>query len=38
MGLEVVGNTPQEFSAFLKEDYEKWGKIIEASGTSIESK
>lgn len=38
MGLEVVGNTPKEFSAFLKEDYQKWGKIIKASGTTIESK
>lgn len=38
MGLEVVGNTPQEFASFLKADYDKWGKIIKASGTTIESK
>lgn len=37
MGLEVVGNTPEEFAAFLKEDYMKWGEIIEASGTTIDS-
>ncbi len=38
MGLEVVGNTSQEFSAFLEEDYKKWGKIIKASGTRIDAK
>jgi len=38
LGLEVVGSTPTEFSLLLKDDYAKWGKIIKASGTTINSK
>jgi tripartite-type tricarboxylate transporter receptor subunit TctC len=28
MGFEIVPNTPQEFSAFLREEHARWGKII----------
>ena len=28
MGFEIVPNTPQEYSAFLREEHARWGKII----------
>jgi tripartite-type tricarboxylate transporter receptor subunit TctC len=28
MGFEIVPNTPQEYSAFLKQEHARWGKII----------
>ena len=32
LGLQVVGNTPQEFAAIVKNDVEKFRKIIIESG------
>ncbi|MGE5526548.1 MAG: tripartite tricarboxylate transporter substrate binding protein [Rhodospirillaceae bacterium] len=31
-GAEPVGNTPQQFGAFIKSEIEKWGKVIRAAG------
>jgi tripartite-type tricarboxylate transporter receptor subunit TctC len=28
MGFEIVPNTPQEYSAFLRQEHARWGKII----------
>jgi tripartite-type tricarboxylate transporter receptor subunit TctC len=37
MALEPVGNSPAEFKAFIKAEYERWGAIAKASGfTPIE--
>jgi tripartite-type tricarboxylate transporter receptor subunit TctC len=30
LGMEVVGNTPAEYAAFLKEENVKWGKMVRA--------
>jgi tripartite-type tricarboxylate transporter receptor subunit TctC len=35
-GLDVVGNTPQEFSAYLKSEIEKWTRVVKATGARIE--
>ena len=31
-GADPVGNTPQQFGAFIKSEIEKWGKVIRAAG------
>ena len=31
-GLEVRTSTPQEFGAYIKSEYEKWGKVIRTAG------
>jgi tripartite-type tricarboxylate transporter receptor subunit TctC len=28
LGMEVVGNTPEQYAAFLKEENVKWGKMV----------
>jgi tripartite-type tricarboxylate transporter receptor subunit TctC len=30
-GAEPVGNSPEEFAAFLVEDLRKWAKVIKAA-------
>ena len=34
--FEVVANTPDEFAAFMKQDYERWEKLIKLSGVRVE--
>jgi tripartite-type tricarboxylate transporter receptor subunit TctC len=35
-GLESNGNTPQEFTADLKEEIAKWRKVVKAAGIHVE--
>jgi tripartite-type tricarboxylate transporter receptor subunit TctC len=35
-GAEVVGSSPQQLDAFIKSEYEKWGKVIKQAGIRIE--
>lgn len=35
-GAVAVGDTPAEFSAFLKKDHERWARVIKASGVKAE--
>ncbi len=35
-GAVIVADTPAEFSAFLKKDYERWARVIKASGVKAE--
>ncbi len=32
MSLDAIGNTPAEMAQFLKEERERWGKVIQAAG------
>jgi tripartite-type tricarboxylate transporter receptor subunit TctC len=33
---EPVGNTPQEFAAFMKSEHEKWGRLIRVANIRVE--
>jgi tripartite-type tricarboxylate transporter receptor subunit TctC len=33
---EPVGNTPQEFSAFMRSEHAKWAKVIKAANVKVE--
>ncbi|MBM2851325.1 MAG: transporter substrate-binding protein, partial [Anaerolineales bacterium] len=32
LGMEVVGNSPDEFAAVIKSEIPKWAKVIKESG------
>jgi tripartite-type tricarboxylate transporter receptor subunit TctC len=34
-GMEPDADTPAQFAAFLKEDYEKWGRVVRESGATV---
>ena len=34
--FEIVANTPDEFAAFLKTEYERWEKVVKLSGVSVD--
>ena len=36
MGTDVVGNTPQAFTEFLKAESSKWEKVVKASGAKAD--
>ena len=36
LGVDLVGNTPEEFRAYLKAEIPKWAEIIKMSGAKIE--
>jgi tripartite-type tricarboxylate transporter receptor subunit TctC len=35
-GAEVVADTPEQFAAFIRNDVEKWGKVVRDSGIKAE--
>jgi tripartite-type tricarboxylate transporter receptor subunit TctC len=35
-GAETVGNTPEEFAAFIKSESESWAKVIKAAGVKVQ--
>jgi len=35
-GAEVVGDSPQEFGAYLEAEVAKWARVIKASGAKLE--
>jgi tripartite-type tricarboxylate transporter receptor subunit TctC len=36
LGAINVGDTPAEFTAFLKKDWERWARVIKAAGVKAE--
>ena len=35
-GMETVKMSPEQFNAILRDDYEKWGKLIKESNIKLE--
>jgi tripartite-type tricarboxylate transporter receptor subunit TctC len=35
-GLDAVGNTPEQFAAYIREEIAKWTKVVSASGARAE--
>lgn len=35
-GVDVIGNTPAEFAVFIKQDIEKYAKLVKTAGIKIE--
>ena len=36
MGIEIVGSTPAEFAAFMREESAKWDRIVRESGAKVD--
>lgn len=36
LGFDVVGNTPAEFTQFLRDENAKWKKVVEIAGTKLD--
>jgi len=36
IGAVIVGSTPEQFGAFIKDDLERWAKVVKATGASAE--
>jgi tripartite-type tricarboxylate transporter receptor subunit TctC len=36
IGLEPVGTSPAEFAAIVKNDYEKWGRVIRTANIKLD--
>jgi tripartite-type tricarboxylate transporter receptor subunit TctC len=36
IGVEVFGTTPAEYAKIIRDDYEKWGKVVAAAGIKPE--
>ena len=35
-GAEAAGNTPEQYAAFVREEYAKWGRVIAEAGIRVE--
>ena len=35
-GMQPVGDTPEQFAAFIREDLARWAKVIKAAGIKVE--
>ena len=35
LGYEIVGGTPEQMAAMIKDEYERWGPIVKASGAKV---
>ena len=36
IGMEPVGDTPEQFSAHIRSEIERWGRVVRAAGVKAE--
>jgi tripartite-type tricarboxylate transporter receptor subunit TctC len=36
LGVQPVGNTPEQFAAVIREDLARWSKVIKSAGIKVE--
>jgi tripartite-type tricarboxylate transporter receptor subunit TctC len=36
LGMEPVGSTPEQFDAMIREEIEKWARVVKASGAKVD--
>jgi tripartite-type tricarboxylate transporter receptor subunit TctC len=36
LGVDIVGSTPEQFSAYIKAEIPKWTAIVKASGATLD--
>jgi len=36
LGIEPVGNTPEQFAAQIREDLARWEKVVRQAGVKLE--
>ena len=36
LGMEVIGNSPEEFAAVIKSEIPKWAKLLKDSGIKMD--
>jgi tripartite-type tricarboxylate transporter receptor subunit TctC len=36
MGVEIIGNSPDEFARIIKSDVVRWGKVVRDAGIKAE--
>ena len=36
LGVDIAGNTPEEFAAYIKAEIPKWTAIVKASGATLD--
>ncbi len=34
--IDIIGNTPEEFSRYIADEYAKWAEVVKASGAKVE--
>jgi hypothetical protein len=34
-GVEIIASSPEEMAKAMREDFNKWGKVIRETGTTI---
>jgi tripartite-type tricarboxylate transporter receptor subunit TctC len=35
-GIEAIGTTPEQFAAYMRDEYAKWGKVVRSAGVKSE--
>ena len=36
LGAQIIGDTPEQFAAFLRKDHERWSRVIKTAGVKAE--